>query len=850
MATRKLLVITAGTVAAGVGQKIIEQMEGRTASSLKVHVRYLETAYLPNRYPRIRQGEWLQMSINAGYMQSIYRNKAMEPLLEKMLYPGFLPETAGVGGGGIRYNGAGAVVVNRSQLKNWLGSNMTELIKTGDSQTSIYMALVISSVGATGSGALERLIDVIIDAATTVNIPLPIRCDVFIMQPGMEGVTDLGQANTLALYAEMAASRLSQEVTKQYQGRTVMVGWGSKHSLSSIEQLQEATATLVRVSNDPTNGIVAEYQEREVDNHVLREMDPHTNLPTHLSSATVVTLSLGNLEEKVIQRDAIRLVDGLVFGGGQENQSDILLGAFANFLSGDTPRARYNRLVERLLEGVELDSLTTTQDAVRNLPGNQRGGRLQSIWQTDKATIEENINQIETQANTLAQNAIKSLERTRRERMSTGLSLERLRNEYFLVQQTLNRVLAEARDDTNRNTPDDAGTQKSLEALNRTNLNPQGAMRTALAAIQTNIEARMHQSANPYAIAVLEELEYHCGETVNNLDVVLLRLRREREANPEWATDRPLKIATGHLLQIAALSSKTDSPGMIDQTKRYYDKVSIFAPRERGKGIISISGSKSEDQLASFRKWLKDRNELDTLFKGEIALLLRLAQDYARVYVHDEVRKYSILDILEQMGGTALRDRLSEAAALSHSFVSYNEGYIGNRPEVRHVSAFYRDDEQRQYIELAMNEAFGQQGRCTLLKSEDPTEIAVFYYIDGLPMSAIQDLNGRCFNAFLKRRYAWYRQVKAQARAAQNGNNPTIPNGYNQKVGVPVYSGYDAEQRVRETGVICQLYKFKEPNVDNYDPTDIPELEDCMKRELQQYGGDEPTVGAAEDRQI
>lgn len=847
MAIRKLLLITAGTIAASVGQKVLEQMESRPTSNLKVHVRYLETAYLPNRYPNIRQGEWQQMTINAGHIQAVYRNNTMEPHLQRMLYPGLLPETAGVGGGGIRYNGAGAVVVNRNHLKKWLGNNMVELVKVGSSETSIYMALVISSVGATGSGSLERLIDVIIEAATNNGIPLPIRCDVFILQPGMQGVTDLGLANTLALYAEMAASRLSQDVTKQYQGRTVMIGWGSKHSLGSIEQLQEAAATLIRVSNDPTNGIVAEYQEREVDNHVLRETDAHTHLPTHLSSATAVTISLGNLEEKVIQRDAIRLIDGLVFGTDiPDNQGNILTGAFSSFLSGNTPKARYTYLLENLYKDINTESIGLSIATMNNVPGNQRSGRLMGIWQMDKNAIEEGSNKIEAQANSLAQNAIKSLERTRRERMATGLSLERLRNEYQSLHQTLITVLNEAQEDSNKNTPDDTYTTKTLETLNRPGLGgAQNALRNALGAVGTNIEIRMRQKANPYAIAVLDELQYHCAETVNNLDVILQKLRKERDTNSDWSTERPLKIATGHLLQMPALSSKMGNANRGDETKQYYDKVSIFAPRQKGRGVISLSGNKSEDQLASFRKWLKDRNELDMLFKGEINLLLRLAQDYARDYVHSEVQKYSILDILTQMGGATLRDRLAEAAALAHSFVVYNEGFIGDRPEVRHVSAFYRDDEQKRQVEIAINEAFGQ-GRCTLLKSDDPTEIVVFYYIDGLPMSAITDLNGRCLNAFLKRRYDWYKQVKTQARASQNGNNPSISNGFNQKVGVPIYSGYDAEQHVRSTGVICQLYKFKEPNVDNYRSEDIPELDDCQHRE-QSYAQNEPLHATEND---
>lgn len=54
-----------------------------------------------------------------------------------------------------------------------------------------------------------------------------------------------------------------------------------------------------------------------------------------------------------------------------------------------------------------------------------------------------------------------------------------------------------------------------------------------------------------------------------------------------------------------------------------------------------------------------------------------------------------------------------------------------------------------------------RQGECTLIRSSDPTEIAIFYYVDGLPMSAVKDLTGRCLDAFLKRRLDWHRQMQA-----------------------------------------------------------------------------------------
>ena len=87
-------------------------------------------------------------------------------------------------------------------------------------------------------------------------------------------------------------------------------------------------------------------------------------------------------------------------------------------------------------------------------------------------------------------------------------------------------------------------------------------------------------------------------------------------------------------------------------------------------------------------------------------------------------------------------------------------------------------------------------------------------------MSAINDLTGRCLDAFLKRRRAWYRQSKL------NGNGTETNSSYKQRVGVPVYSGKDAQQRVLETGVIRQLYSVRGQNVDIYPSEEIPELAD------------------------
>src|SRR5205807_9606675 len=442
-----LLVITAGTIAAGVGLEFIKQVKAHPASELQSVVPYIDTAHLPTRYSGLRSGEWFQMTINPQFMDTIRRNQENYPYLKDLLYPGFLPEIQGSGGGSIRYNAAGAIAINRVRMKDWLTTSITDLVKSGGGQVNLSIALVVSAVGATGSGTLERMVDMIVDCAQTASIPSPLHLDVFILQPGMQGVTDLGLSNTLALYAEMAASRLSRNNTgsKSYRGRTIMVGWGSERYMASIDQLIEATAALVRLTHDSVTDIAAEFQEREVDNHVLREQDWQTLLPSHLSSATAVTISLGDLEEKIIQRDAVRLIDMLVFGGkpsesasGEyfipgttktERQAGPLLGALTSFLQGETPEDRYKHLIERLTEVISVQALQTTAAQVKDQSAQQQASRLRSLWQFDKEEIAKRGRQkIQEQGATLAGTALQDITRSRREAMATGLSLRDLRD--------------------------------------------------------------------------------------------------------------------------------------------------------------------------------------------------------------------------------------------------------------------------------------------------------------------------------------------------------------------------------------------------------------------------------------
>src|SRR6266446_613451 len=202
----KLLVVTSGTIAANVGQELRRQVREHPKSELNILVRSLDTARLRN--PVIHAGEWYQMKIDERHMKSLFEKRAEKPDLASMLYDNLLPSTEDTGGGRIRYNGAGAVIENRDDITSWLSNSMSQLSRSGDGDRTLSVAVIISSVGATGSGSLQRLVEVITDAASEATIDLPINCDFFIMQPDTGGVDELGLANTFALYAELAALRL------------------------------------------------------------------------------------------------------------------------------------------------------------------------------------------------------------------------------------------------------------------------------------------------------------------------------------------------------------------------------------------------------------------------------------------------------------------------------------------------------------------------------------------------------------------------------------------------------------------------------------------------------------------
>ena len=401
---------------------------------------------------------------------------------------------------------------------------------------------------------------------------------------------------------------------------------------------------------------------------------------------------------------------------------------------------------------------------------------------------------------------------------SRDLSLSSLRREYRTLSGVLNDILKFARSEPK--VPDDKRVTTYLKQLELT-INARGrkvdserqkAADTAIRAIKENIYAQLERRASPIAIDILEALVFLSSEAHTKLEAVLPRLEKQKQTMESWkAGSQPLNAGIAHPLELVALSYDKKDGATQSEVEQYYDRVSIFTNRAKGR----VKTTAETDQLASFRTWLTNNQNLEDLFKGDIDLLLRVAQDYTRAQVHEEIKKYSVLDILIQSGEQTLPQRLAQASDMSASLINFTDGFAPDREEVRHICAYCRDASQRDILQKALDKVFGQ-GRCTLLDSSDPTEIVVFYYADGIPMSAINDLTTRCLDNFLKLRQNWYRQVGSTANGSADGS---------QRVNIPVYSGVNAEKRVLDQGIFCKLSKVAGRYTAPY--LELPELKNC-----------------------
>jgi hypothetical protein len=847
---QKVLVITSGTEAAGVGITYLHQVKAHPSSQLHTMVCSIDTDNLSVHYVGFREDEWLPLSIPARHISMVRRDPNSDPTLKEILYPGIMPEIAGSGGGSIRYNTAGAIIINRDRVKGWLKGHMTNLIASDDGQNNLAIVIVVSAVGATGSGTLERLMDMVISVAQDVRIPEPIPLDVFILQPGTTNVSTLNLANTVALYLEGAASRLSSRTdddeddlhSRPYRGRTIMVDWGSTVTLEALSQLRETAATLVRVTHDPASAIAAEFQRTEIDHHVLRALDVRTNLPSYLSSATPVTISLGNLEEQIIQRDAVRLVNYLVLGEQTIAQStDVLLAeqdpsnlssgplldSLTHFLQGGNSDERYEHLLDVLTQDIALISMQTTAARLDKRTAQQQAQKLRADWQSDKEHIPALVEDIRQKGSDLVRQTFQLIDTARRKGIATTLSLRELRAQYRAMRQ----IIVEALNSQPYNMR--IGEQQvndELDRLARTRFG-QPRPQATISAVQTNLRGMVQRASHAIAQAVLRAILTHCDEALRDLGLVLAKLSRQLQSDVNWQmAQQPLTIETHHPLELPALAEK--------EINGYAEQVSIFSAANKQSGqskfdnFLQSSDQEKIDPLAAFRKWLEDEGKLPLLFAGNIKELYDLAFNYAEKYVHNEVLEHSVLTILQRAGDGVLEQRVRDAVARAQILVPIDRTFAPELEEKLLISAHWEDTVQEADLHRAVRESVKRSYK--LLTSEDPGEIIILYYADGLPMSATNDLTSRCLEQFLSYRARWYKQQRQQNAGASGAKNTVARRS--QRAGVPVYSGLDAENRVAQTGVLYELYRVRRQNIGKYTVQDIPELGDPAQADSPNYG--------------
>jgi hypothetical protein len=645
----------------------------------------------------------------------------------------------------------------------------------------------------------------VIGAAQLAGVGTPLHLDTFILQPGTVSVTDLGLANTIGLYSELAASQMVQgnRILRWYQGRTIVMGWGNEFSLASLEQLQEVTATLIRVVNDPISGIAAQYLQRVVDNHVLQDLDPRTRLPSHLSAATPITISLGNLEEQFIARDVTHLFEDMIVGStsndpDKEDHVNIFQDAIAGFLLGNDAMQQYDHLQESVSEGVELQSNAITVEQIRGTgkPPIQ-ATRLRGSWQADLERLaSQGRTLMERRGRFLAEDAIKKMIEARQQAIQRGVTLNQIRRDYDTLLLTIQNAQREAHRYDMEDTTSKQEVESRLNALAHTNLfGGQRAAESALHAVKYHLRTVSFRSATLVSVGVLRHLARHCTAALTELNTLIRDVQRVLyESN---TTD--FVIQESHLLSLAALTEQ-------QQVKEYYNKVSVFSQHLEATDAFESSENDEADSLDRFRRWIGQRGKFGIFFSGDFQSLNALFFEYVSAAVHEQMERYTVLDVL--MEKNALAARLAESAIRAEALVPFNRNFAKNAREVRHVIVSHRSSQQKS-LQQMVDSAF-RKGACTLIPSEDPTEIIVLYYIDGLPASSINDLTGRCLEAFLQRRFELH----------SNGQNTQT-----RRSGVPVYSGRDAEKLVHDMHVIDKLYAVRDRTiVKDYDPHDVPDL--------------------------
>ena len=784
--TKKLLVITAGTTAGHVGQKLVQQVESHH-NELQVMICSLDTASQRASTHRNNEQHY-HMAIDQKKMHTIHRMRKSKSFPVNILYDS-LPPTINNSAGGVRYNGASALVYNQDQIKIWLKNSLSSLSPKND-VAPLSIAIVISAAGATGSGSLLHLLKVVEEATTLVNTS-SVTCNIYIMMPDPAENNTLKLANIFALFAELAARQLSQikQGNVAFQGRIILVGWGRTKLLSSVEQLEETTANLIRLTNDLVSGVAIDYEEwRGVNQYLWWSTNQETGLPTHLSSATPVTIGLGNLEEQIIERDTNRLIAHLIFGNevnaplrSKGNPFQAILDRYK--IRGKDAIERHESLIDYLTRDITFTIKEKGHHEIETEAQEQSAPKswLEDLRKNDKRAILMQVPDIERAGTHLFEDLIKSWREQELTEftMAGDFSLTRLKHYYEGLRQLIDEMLSIALEGIPLRVPEKVVERSIQDIPNRRNAQRRNELvKLAARRVNENVADYHDDQANKVAIHLLQDLTIEIDKALSRPRRALVNFDKKNSSIRDIAT-RPLSSHGNTPLQLAVLSDNKKR-GAESEIEHYYRLVSPIAPLEHGNTTFIT------DANLEFRRWFAyDTNGLEYLFNGDMENLLNTTREYVAKKISSEIKKYSVLDLMLHDDGEPLYQCLQEAKSLANSLINYSQSLAYESKKYIYICAYWGKN-KNQYDKLykLITEVFNS-GEWTLLESNDPTEIVVVYCVDGLSMAALSDLNYHYFDAFLRHQQRWTK-------------SPT-------SIEVPVFSGKDAEALVQEYEIISRL---------------------------------------------
>jgi hypothetical protein len=258
---------------------------------------------------------------------------------------------------------------------------------------------------------------------------------------------------------------------------------------------------------------------------------------------------------------------------------------------------------------------------------------------------------------------------------------------------------------------------------------------------------------------------------------------------------------------------------------QYYDRVSIFT-RGRAQQRFLDDASQTLDPLAIFRHELEQQGMIKHFFDGRYDIIFDMMQQHVKERVQKKLERYTLLDVFESVGSSVLRDSMKHALERAQALITLNRDYATQCVEEWYVTASWSTEAQRTMLERAMKQV---SETAKLLPSDDPTEIVVFYLVDGLAMPSINDLTSRCLKALLDRRTMWtsYQSSSGKRQSSTNQRGHVT-------VGIPIYSGYGSGQRVYQQGLIYKLYRVRGLSIGDYTTTQVPELTNPEQELLEQ----------------